>query len=121
MKGINDFNPPKPRYNDICDVQVVLDYCQSFGPSSELIFKLIWDVQVVLDYCQSFGPSSELILKRLFSRLTTLLALLSGHGCKTLQALDLQNMVSSDSECEFTVTKLLKHTAQNRSHCVLKA
>ena len=44
-----------------------------------------------------------------------LLALLSVNRCQTLQALVLQNTVSSDLEYVFTVNKLLKHGGQNRS------
>ena len=84
MKGVYNSHSPKPHYNNI------------------------WNVRVVLDYCQRLGPSSELILKQLSVRFTMLLALLSCHRCLTLQALNLQNMVSSDSECVFTVTKNFK-------------
>ena len=73
----------------------------------------------MLKYCEQLGPAQGLSLKMLSFTVTMLLALPSGQRCQTLQALDIANMRLTGEECVFTITKLLKHTGQNKSQAPL--
>ena len=96
VKGIQQCHPTAPRYSEI------------------------WDAKVVLDYCESLQDASLLSLKMLTFRLTMLLALSSGQRVQTLKALDINNMLMQNNVCSFRITQLLKHTGKGRSQEKLK-
>lgn len=65
MKGIFELKPSLPKYNEI------------------------WDVRVVLDYLKTFGASSALSLKELTVKLTMLLCLTTGQRGQTIHKFDI--------------------------------
>lgn len=65
MKGIFELKPSLPKYNEI------------------------WDVRVVLDYLKTFVVSSSLSLKDLTLKLTMLLCLTTGQRGQTIHKFDI--------------------------------
>lgn len=92
MKGSFHINPPKPKYNNI------------------------WDVSIVLEYLKSLGPNDKLSLKILTLKLTMLLALTSGQRVQTLAVLNLSSMIISEQKISFLVDCLLKTTSPSRKN-----
>ena len=86
MKGLFEEKPTLPRY--VCT----------------------WDVNIVLNFLQSWSPVNRLTLKELSFKLCMLLALLSGQRCQTLHILDIEHMVLSDSRCIFYIMSVIKHS-----------
>ena len=71
-------------------------------------YKQIWDVSVVLEYLKSVGDNTQLSLKDLTMKTTMLLALVTGQRCQTIQALNVEQMVRNDDMWTFHINKLLK-------------
>lgn len=84
IKGVFEIRPSLPRYQEI------------------------WDVNTVLEYLKTLHPPKDLTLKDLTLKLTMLLALVSAQRCQTLQALSIENMVLTNEKCVFHFTNLLK-------------
>ena len=86
-------------------------------------YQEIWDVSIVLEFLQTMHPVEGLTLKNLTLKLTMLLALTSAQRCQALQALSLDNMRLNEEECIFYFTKLLKASKpeKHQSPLVLKA
>ena len=85
IKGVLERKPPLPTYNET------------------------WDVNIVFNYLSSFGPSAELILKVLTHKVDMLLLpLLSGKRRQTLHALDIDSMQLTSDQCNITINSLLK-------------
>ena len=78
-------------------------------------YKEIWDLSIVLTHIKSWYPLDSLPLKILTLKTITLMVLTSGHGCKTLQALQINQMKLNLDTHIFQVTKLLK-TSMPQSH-----
>lgn len=68
MKGIFNYRPALPRYNQV------------------------WDVSIVLKYLKSIQVCENLKLKLLTCKLVMLFALLSGQRAQSLWYLDINNM-----------------------------
>lgn len=68
MKGIFNVKPSLPKYNNV------------------------WDVSVVLDYLETLMPLYTILLRLLFHKLVTLLALLSGKRSQTLHLINIRNV-----------------------------
>ena len=66
-------------------------------------YSYTWDVDIGLEYVESFYPHDKLTFKELSYKLVMLLALLSGQRCQTLHSLSVSSMKMSDSKCVFTV------------------
>ena len=69
-----------------------------------------YDVNIVLQYLGHLPTCQDVSLKHLTERLVTLLALLSGHRCQTLQLLNLNHMLKQEDRYPFYITSLLKTT-----------
>ena len=71
-------------------------------------YKQIWDVSVVLQYLKSLGDNTQLSLQDLTMKTTMLLALVTGQRCQTIQVLNTEQLVRSDDMWSFHINKLLK-------------
>ena len=80
MKGVYEMRPVLPKYQEI------------------------WDVSIALEFLETMHPVEGLTLKNLTLKLTMLLALTSAQRCQTLQALPLDNMRLNEEECIFYFT-----------------
>ena len=87
MKGVFNSRTPTPKYSDI------------------------WDVNIVLDFIKQWYPLSGLSLKFVTYKLVILLALTTGQRCQTLASLDTQAMTKTDEQFVFHLTV---HMKQNR-------
>ena len=110
MKGTFNMKPPKPKY------------------------KQIWDVSIVLDYIETLGNNEDISLKMLTYKCTMLIALTSGQRVQTLAALRISDMSISFKGVQFIIQKFLKTTSpfnnkssinlpffeENHSLCVVK-
>ena len=86
VKGVFNLHPPAPRYTEV------------------------WDVKLVLDYLRSLSPVTSLRLKDLTQKLCALLALLSAQRCQTLHLLRIDNMKIKANSVVFSVKELVKQS-----------
>ncbi len=86
IKGVFALRPPKPRYSEV------------------------WDVRIVLNYLRSLSPMKLLGLRDLTLKLCMLIALTSAQRCQTLHLLDIRNMQITKNKITFYVDKLLKQS-----------
>ena len=84
IRGVFNLRPPRPRYTTI------------------------WDVSVMLNYLRSISPASRLNLLTLSAKLVTLCALVTGHRCQTLHALNINDLHLSSFRAVFHIEALLK-------------
>ena len=77
LKGVFESRPSLPRYKDI------------------------WDVSVVLDYLKALPPLEELSLKDITHKTVLLVALLSGQRCQTVHALTVSGMRITNDTVNF--------------------
>ena len=71
-------------------------------------YKDIWDVSVVLDYLKTLPPLEELNLKDITHKTVVLVALLSGQRCQTIHAITVSGMRITNDTVDFEIAKLLK-------------
>ena len=71
-------------------------------------YKDIWNVSVVLDYLTTLSPLEELNLKDLTQKTVMLVTLLSGQQCQTVHVLTISGMRNTNDAVHFEITKLLK-------------
>lgn len=90
LKGVFESRPSLPRYKDI------------------------WDVSVVLDYLKTLPPLEELSLKDITHKTVLLVALLSGQRCQTVHALTVSGMRITNDTVHFEIAKLLKTSKPGR-------
>ena len=90
MKGIFEVKPSLPKYNEI------------------------WDIRVVLDYLKTFGVSSALSLKDLTLKLTMLLCLTTGQRGQTIHQFDINYIQDLGDRYRITVHEKLKQTKPGR-------
>ena len=90
MKGIFELKPSLPKYNEI------------------------WDVRVVLDYLKTFVVSSSLSLKDLTLKLTMLLCLTTGQRGQTIHKFDINYIQDLGDRYRITVHEKLKQTKPGR-------
>ena len=90
MKGIFELKPSLPKYNEI------------------------WDVRVVLDYLKTFGASIALLLKELTLKLTMLLCLTTGQRGQTIHKFDINDIQDLDDRYRISVHEKLKQTKLGR-------
>ena len=67
-----------------------------------------WDVDVVLDLFKRWGANETLTDKHLTWKVTTLIALTSASRASEIRALDLEHMVDTGLDIEFTIPGLTK-------------
>ena len=84
LKGVFETRPSLPRYKDI------------------------WNVSVVLDYLKTLSPLEELNLKDITHKTVMLVTLLSGQRCQTVHALTISGMKNKNDAVHFEITQLLK-------------
>ena len=84
MKGVYLDKPPKPKYSEL------------------------WDVKVVLNYLKTLHPLQSLSLKQLTLKLVTLLALTTAQRAQTLSSLNLDFMIDKGTTIIFKIPVLLK-------------
>ena len=86
LKGCYNFNPPRPRYTKM------------------------WDVQTVLTFVFNLYPLEDLSLKNLTLKLVTLVALTTAGRSQTLSALDLRyvDFLDSNKKVVFSIQQILK-------------
>ena len=77
LKGVFQSRPPKPKYTEV------------------------WDVQVVLTYLATLHPVESLTLKQLTLKLVMLLLLVSGQRGQTIHLLDINHMFVNDAKYTF--------------------
>ena len=90
MKGIFELKPSLPKYNEI------------------------WDVRVVLDYLKTFGASTALPLKELTLKLTMLLCLTTGQRGQTIHKFDINYIQDLDDRFRISLHEKLKQTKPGR-------
>ena len=86
LKGVFGERPPKPRY------------------------ETIWDVKIVLNFLRKWSPRSRLSMKQLTLKLVMLIALVSAQRSQTIHKLCLDNLTFSGSNANFKITDTLKHS-----------
>ena len=86
MKGIYERRPCFPRYIQI------------------------WDVNVVLNYLRTLAPAQRLDLKQLTLKVVMLIAILSAQREQSLHLLHLDNMTLDRSKCIFQISQVVKQS-----------
>lgn len=84
MKGVFEKRTPKPRYDQI------------------------WDASIVLDYLITLNPIENLDLKDLTLKLLMLLLLVTGKRGQSIHLLNITNMNLSETSCSFQLTSHTK-------------
>ena len=99
LKGVYESRPSLPRYKDI------------------------WDVSVVLNYLKTLPPTEESNLKDITVKTVMLVALLSGQRCQTVHALTISGMRITNDTVHFEIAKLLKTSkpGKHQGHLELKS
>ena len=95
MKGVFNLRPSRPRYSQI------------------------WDVSIVLNFLRQLSPARDLTLQTLGAKLLTLCALVTGHRCQTFHAMDINHMELSRSKVVFRIDELLKHNSPKNPMTVI--
>lgn len=86
LKGVFQMRPALPRYTQI------------------------WDIDVVLNYLRTLSPANKLNLKMLTYKVTMLLMLLSGQRIQTVQMLNIDFMKITNCAARFKVYDKVKQT-----------
>ena len=95
LKGVFECRPPIPKYVDI------------------------WDVNIVLDYLKLLFPLIELSLRTLTHKLVMLMKLVTAQRGQTLSLLDTKNLVLDENKCSFVPNHVLKNsTPRNKIHMI---
>ena len=99
LKGVFQSRPPKPKYTEV------------------------WDVQVVLTYLATLHPVESLTLKQLTLKLVMLLLLVSGQRGQTIHLLDINHMFVNDAKYTFVIPSHLKQSKPGvpNPHVVLES
>ena len=90
MRSVFIQKPPKPRYDKV------------------------WDVSLVLKYLIKCSPARDLTLKQLTLKLVTLCALVTGQRCQTIHSFNLDECTIAQTKITFYISTLLKHDAPGR-------
>ncbi len=91
LKGVYIRRPPRPRYEEI------------------------WDVKLVLNYLRRLSPANALTLKQITQKLVMLLALVSAQRTQTLHKLRLDNLRYRGSTAIFHITDLIKQSRPGKT------
>ena len=90
MKGIFELRPALPKYSEI------------------------WDVTIVLNYLKTFDQPNSLTLKQLTLKLTMLLCLTTGQRGQTLHKFDVNHIQDLEDKYRITVCEKLKQSKPGR-------
>lgn len=85
VRGVNNFNPPKPRYSSF------------------------WDVNLVLNLFRRWGQNRDLTLFRISAKVTVLLLLLTAQRGQTIWRLNVSGLEFFGDRMVFKLKHLLKH------------
>ena len=86
VKGVFELRPSLPKYTEI------------------------WDVAIVLNYLKTLDPPQGLTLKNLTLKTSTLLCLLSGQRCQTIHKFNIDFIQKLPTMYRISVREKLKHT-----------
>lgn len=95
MRGVFNLRPTKPRYKEI------------------------WDVTLVLNYLRKLSPAKSLSLKNLTLKLVMLIALISAQRVQSLHLLSLDNLHMKNNKAVFVIDQLLKHSRPGNAGKIL--
>lgn len=95
VKGVFNLHPPNPRYSEV------------------------WDVKLVLNYLRTLSPIVTLRLRDLTLKLCMLIALLSAQRCQTLHLLRTDNMKIKANSVIFIIKDLLKQSKPGKTGLTL--
>ncbi|XP_066587638.1 uncharacterized protein [Prorops nasuta] len=84
MKGVYRLRPSKPRYEEI------------------------WDISLVLNFVRKWFPLDMLSIQDLTQRTVMLLALVSGHRVQTLAAIKINNILLNEDNIIIRITDIVK-------------
>ena len=90
MKGVFELKPALPRYSEI------------------------WDVNIVLDYLKTFKDLRTISLKELTLKLTMLLCLTTGQRCQTIHKINVTCIQELPDRYRITIDEKLKQTKPGR-------
>ncbi|KAJ8976642.1 hypothetical protein NQ317_011150 [Molorchus minor] len=96
FKGVYNARPLKPKYNDI------------------------WDPEIVLNYLSTQYPNENISLENLTLKLVTLLALGTAQRVQTLSLIDLRNISQSDDEIRIKIPGKIKTSGPSKAQPLLK-
>ena len=96
MKGTFELRKPKPNYNSI------------------------WDVSVVLKYLGTFTSNEEQTLKNLTLKLVMLLLLVTAQRGQTIHCISLSEMTVSETSCEFQILEHMKISKPGSGTTIVK-
>ncbi|KAJ8022303.1 hypothetical protein HOLleu_37159 [Holothuria leucospilota] len=96
LKGIFNLHPPLPRYKDI------------------------WDVGVVLQYLSSLYPGQEISLKELSLKLCSLIALTTAQRMQTIHLLKIDQLKLCQSSASFYITGLVEQSRPGNHQITVK-
>ena len=91
VRGVYNMSPPVPRYTEV------------------------WDVRIVLNFLRSWAPVSTLGLRDLTYKLCMLIALLSAQRCQSLHLLRIYNMTLKADSVVFTIQDLIKQSKPGKT------
>ena len=95
MKGVFNMKPPKPRYMEV------------------------WDARIVLNYLRKLAPARTLSLQQLTLKVVVLIALTSAQRAQSLHKISLDNCTIDSSCIVFHVKEIIKQSRPGRVGCVL--
>lgn len=90
FKGISKLRPKKPKYDEV------------------------WDPEIVLNYLSDLYPNDTLSLELLTKKLVTLLALVTAHRVQTLSLITLDNITINQNNITIKIPDNIKTTAPGR-------
>lgn len=91
FRGVFRLRPPRPKYNEL------------------------WNVDPVIAYLGSLNPLSELNLEKLSYKLVTSLALATGHRVQTFSLINIENILFNAEGARIKIPKFIK-TSRPGSH-----
>lgn len=80
LKGVFNLRPPKPRYEEI------------------------WDSDIVLEFLKEWSPKDKITLKQLAFKVVVLLLLVTGQRAQIITTLNIEDMKISDECYSFTIS-----------------
>lgn len=95
FKGVYNLRPNKPKYN------------------------VTWDPTAVLDYLATWYPNESITIEQLTLKITSLMALTTGHRAQTLSLIDISNVVQRSDGYEIKITERIKTSGVNRQQPLL--
>lgn len=77
-------------------------------------YKATWDPRVVLEHISKFHPLKTLSLQKLTYKLSTLMALSTGHRLQTLSKINIQHIITSNDKIEILIYEMLKSSSPSK-------